>query len=345
MKKENYNKYKDIFKFIINVLSWVVLIILLMVAAFLLFYLASTKYYESKGKDYKAPISMYTIISPSMEPNLKVYDIIVDKKVNKPEEIQIGDVITFVSRSSFTSGMIITHRVVGIVYTNDGLEYTTKGDNNNSNDSATVPYENVLGKVYMRIPQLGRVQSLLSTGQGWLIFVIVPVALIIIADVVKLVRLSKANKKVTKTLTQEEEHLKEIEDKKLEIQESLKEKYQDKLSEVPKNDNAVEKEVIPKEESLPKYEGKSFAEFHIGAKDNELPKKQEFKTVESNEKKLEDFPKETITNDSIKIVENENIAQKSNVETTTESTSVTSEVKPAVVLPKRKVDLDLPKTK
>ena len=34
------------------------------------------------GKKYEPLISLYTIVSPSMEPNIRVYDVIITKKAN-----------------------------------------------------------------------------------------------------------------------------------------------------------------------------------------------------------------------------------------------------------------------
>jgi signal peptidase len=64
------------------------------------------------------------------------------------EEIKANDVITF----EMNSETLVTHRVVEI----KNGEYVTRGDNNNTNDGKTVPYENVKGKVDgLAIPILG----------------------------------------------------------------------------------------------------------------------------------------------------------------------------------------------
>ena len=83
-QKESYNGIKKIVKTIASVISWVVLVILLFLAAFLAYYFLANKLYASKGEKYEPKIGLYTIVSPSMTPNLKVYDVIVDVKVKKP---------------------------------------------------------------------------------------------------------------------------------------------------------------------------------------------------------------------------------------------------------------------
>lgn len=224
-QKESYNGIKKIVKTIASVISWVVLVILLFLAAFLAYYFLANKLYASKGEKYEPKIGLYTIVSPSMTPNLKVYDVIVDVKVKKPEDIKVGDIITFISTSSISKGLTITHRVVAITETENGLEYKTQGDNNLSPDSTTVQFKNVLGKVLFKVPQLGRLQSFLSSSYGWLIIVVIPALLIILSDILKIFRLTGAKKKVNEALTTEVKKEEKEKEKKKEIEEKLKKRY------------------------------------------------------------------------------------------------------------------------
>ena len=87
------------------------------------------------------------VLSGSMLPTYSVGTIIYYKQVPK-EEIKANDVITF----EMNSETLVTHRVVEI----KNGEYVTRGDNNNTNDGKTVPYENVKGKVDgLAIPIIG----------------------------------------------------------------------------------------------------------------------------------------------------------------------------------------------
>lgn len=223
--KENYNRFKHVTKFVANAISWTVLVILVLIAGFLVYYYVANKIYASKGEKYEPGIGLYTIVSPSMTPNLNVYDVIINVKVDKAEDIKIGDIITFVSTSAISKGLTITHRVVAIVETSNGLEYRTQGDNNLNPDGATVPFGNVLGKVLFRIPQLGRVQYFLSSSYGWLLIVVIPALLIIISDVLKIIKLSGAKKKVNYALSTEEKKKDTEIKKKEEIKETLKKRY------------------------------------------------------------------------------------------------------------------------
>ena len=198
MKSTNYHGTKGTLKFISTIISWTVLVILVFVALFLAYYTIGNKLAEKKGEKFEPFVSLYTIISPSMTPNINVWDVIVSKKVDKPEDIKVGDVITFISTSSISRGMTITHRVIGIGMDEQGVTYTTKGDNNLSPDGAPAKYDNVIGKVILRIPQLGRVQSFLANQGGWLIAIVIPALFIIISDIVKIVKLAGVKNKIEK---------------------------------------------------------------------------------------------------------------------------------------------------
>ena len=133
-------------KMILKILSWVVIGLLVLLAGFLMYYVITSKLYEAKGKKYEPKMSLYTIISTSMEPSIKVYDVVVDVKVNA-NKIKEGDVITFISTSTLSEGMTITHRVINVVETENGRKFRVQGDNNSTPDTSLVDESNILGKV------------------------------------------------------------------------------------------------------------------------------------------------------------------------------------------------------
>lgn len=198
MKDGNFSVGK-IFKVISKVLSWALFVVLLIAAVFLLYYFIATKIYAAKGSGYEPKFSIYTIASGSMEPKIKVYDAIVNIKANNPNDIEVGDVITFVSTSLLSPGKTITHRVIAITQDEDGkICYQTKGDANDIADQACAKYHNIIGKVIFKIPQLGRVQKLLASKGGWLIFILIPALYIIGRDILRLTKLSSIKNTATK---------------------------------------------------------------------------------------------------------------------------------------------------
>ena len=108
-----------------------------------------------------AGYQIYHVISGSMEPAIPVESVVYVKDV-APADIQKKDVIAF--HSVLGEEAIITHRVVS----NNRVagEIVTKGDANTKEDMEPVPYENVLGKVALTVPVLGKILATVATIQG-----------------------------------------------------------------------------------------------------------------------------------------------------------------------------------
>lgn len=249
MKKKNENiiSFTNALKFVTGIISWVVLVILVLIAVMLVYYFLATKIYGEKGENYKPAFSLYTILSASMEPNIKVFDVIVDVNVRKPEDIKVGDVITFISSSNLTADMTITHRVIEVVKDGDNYSYKTQGDANLIPDNTNAEYKNVLGKVIFKIPQLGRLQEFLGQKGGWLIVIVIPALGIIISDILKIFRLSGAKTSVNNLNTQEENQKEHEEQVKNEIENNLYLRYSDKIDQEEKNQNNDEENYETKE--------------------------------------------------------------------------------------------------
>lgn len=224
------NKSKNIFfqsfKIISNIISWVLLILLVIIAGFLVYYFLSTNACKNR-EDYCEPkITLYTIISPSMTPTIKVYDVVVNIDPKSEAEINVGDIITFHSTSKLYSSRIVTHRVIEKRVNENGItEFKTQGDNNLSPDDTYIPYENVVGKVIFKIPQLGRIQFLLTSTGGWLFLIIIPALLLILYDIIKLFKLFDARKRVDATINLEKKQQLEEKESLEIIRNNLKKKY------------------------------------------------------------------------------------------------------------------------
>ena len=102
----------------------------------------------------------YTVLTGSMEPTLSPGTLIVVKPV-PATELRAGDVITFQVESD--NPAVNTHRITQVVYDVQGTpRFQTQGDANNvADDWALVP-EQIRGKLWYSVPQLGRVNVLLT---------------------------------------------------------------------------------------------------------------------------------------------------------------------------------------
>ena len=195
--KQRYKKIVKAFDYVGKIISSALLVILVLVGIFLVYYLVSAKKL-STDPNYEPKLSLYTIVSGSMEPNIRVYDVVLDSSVSDPASIKVGDVITFKSTASISKDLTVTHRVVDIKLVNGKYEYVTKGDWNPAIDSDTAKFENVIGKVILRFPQLGRVQFFLSTRMGWFLVVLLPAMGVIVYDIIKLIKLLATKKTAEK---------------------------------------------------------------------------------------------------------------------------------------------------
>ncbi len=195
-----YKILKKPLKFIGSIFSWTIILILIIVSVFLAYYFIASNIYSAKGAGYEPAVSLYTIVSPSMVPNINVYDVVLVNKVRDPSEIEKGDIISYNS-SDFREGEVIsvTHRVVDVMIDNNGnYSYITKGDNNYTRDPVPVNYSSIIGEVSLRIPRLGEVQFFLASEIGWIIVVIIPALFVIIKAVIRITRLAELGKRIPK---------------------------------------------------------------------------------------------------------------------------------------------------
>ncbi len=102
-----------------------------------------------------------------MEPELNIEDIVIAKTV-KENNLKENDIICFRKGEC-----VVTHRITKIFKTNNGFEYKTKGDNNNTEDSGTITFDLIEGKVIKKIPRLGNIVLLLQKKSLIIIIIIV----------------------------------------------------------------------------------------------------------------------------------------------------------------------------
>ncbi len=222
------NLFSQILHMISNIISWVLLILLVIIAGFLLYYFITTNICKSKGDTCTPKVTLYTIVSQSMVPTIKVYDVIVNVTPETSDEIEVGDIITFHSTSKLYTERIVTHRVIEKRTNEDGIvEFRTQGDNNISPDDTFVPYSNIIGRVIFKIPQLGRIQFLLTSTGGWVLIIIIPALFLVLFDVLKLKKLLTAKNKVATALEVKEDQNIQSPEVILERKEQLKKKLLD----------------------------------------------------------------------------------------------------------------------
>ena len=275
---------KNFFQILFKLLSYIVIAFVCAITFFLLYYIVTAQLH-AKDENYRPGVSIYTIVSPSMTPVIKVYDIVVNVKVSNPSSIQIGDIITYKSKAPNSEGMTITHRVVAVDKTQDGkYEYMTQGDNNSEPDSLMVTFDQVIGKEIMIIPKLGRVQFLIANQKGWLLLLLIPIGIYLIKEFAKLMNLLSLRKKVTNVISEEKTYkptVDEVEERKEQIKLKLKE-------------NQTEKDSVVKSEKEPTSFLEQYTETKLEVKTNKYAELKALKEKQQKEEVVEEQPKPVV---------------------------------------------------
>ena len=133
------------------------------------------------GKDASLfGFKIYHIMTGSMEPTVPVGSDILVKAVD-PETLEVGDVISFVSRDDAIYGYVNTHRIKQIERQSDGkLYFLTKGDANGTVDSVLVCQDDIKGKMLLHwhLGTLSMFYKFLHTGPGFMTVIALPLLVI-----------------------------------------------------------------------------------------------------------------------------------------------------------------------
>lgn len=184
-------------RFITSVISYALFIWLLLIGLTLLLYIGDIKKRAMKG-DYSPPAyNAYVVLTGSMVPEIMPKDVVITKK-REAKDLEVGDIITFLSSDVRLSNIIVTHRIKAKYFDSTTGKYTfqTKGDANNTADFTLAEDTNIIGEVIFKIPKLGYIQTLLATKGGLIIIVLIPCLAVLSYDIVKLIK--NIGKKVSK---------------------------------------------------------------------------------------------------------------------------------------------------
>ncbi len=151
-KTEKKKWYKSVSNWLIIVAS-VILIPILVINIWIMIQAKTNKDEIPSVFGYKP----FIVLSGSMEQEIYQGDLVLTKIVD-PATLKVNDIIAFRDQED----TVTTHRIIDII-TNEGETYfITKGDNNNSQDSNLVSFDDVEGIYLFRIPGIGTFMNSLS---------------------------------------------------------------------------------------------------------------------------------------------------------------------------------------
>lgn len=130
----------------------------------------------------------YVVAGDSMSPAVRVGDAVLLEMV-AADDIRVGDLITF---RPLRSDTITSHRVISTHVVAGRMHFRTKGDANDLPDGELVPASNVVGRVALRITDVGGLYTFATTRPGRVVLIVLP-ALILLAGEVR--RLGKPRRR------------------------------------------------------------------------------------------------------------------------------------------------------
>ncbi len=179
-------KVLKVLKKIMNIVCWLFVIFLVAVVVF------SFVSRVTNSSPTFLGYSFYRVSSASMEPELMVGDVILDKTVENPKELKVGDVITFDGNSD-TGGIPITHKIIKAPYKDiDGVwRLQTKGVANDTPDEA-ITLDNVKSIMVCKVPFLTQVYKIFLSPWGLLIFIALLI-FIFIDEIIAIIKIVTGN--------------------------------------------------------------------------------------------------------------------------------------------------------
>ena len=190
---------KKILKTIFNVF-----LVFVIVSAFVVTVLTLTS--KKDGIPNIFGYSPFSILTPSMDPTLKVGDIAICKLIDKNTELNENDIIAFKTTIQGNK-VIVTHRINSINKLDDGtVVYTTKGDNNDVSDANTITRDDVVA-IYTnkKFRLLGYVLDFIRNKWVFLFLVILPLAILFILELVGLIKDLVINEEIKRKEAEEKE--------------------------------------------------------------------------------------------------------------------------------------------
>ncbi len=192
---------------------------------------------------------MHYILTESMTPTLQVDDVIISKVVGERVEInelQVGDIITFIGEYGDIKGVTVTHRIVKAPYFSESLQkqvVLTKGDKEGAKIDDPVPVENIMGVMAVNAKLLGSIYQFVTSTIGMILVIGIPLVVVFVILIVRLVKviLVPVKEELDKEIAMsEEEKIAEIKAKAIEELLQQQKENQEVESKIVKNENISE---------------------------------------------------------------------------------------------------------
>jgi signal peptidase len=158
---------------------------------------------------------MFSVASSSMAPDYQIGDVLI-VKITEPEDIKVGDSVTYYGKVGSFANKVITHQVIKIEKNVDGKRvFHTKGISNLVEDPL-VYEEQIYGVVQFKAETLSFIYKVVNTKYGMFILVILPIFYIIGSEMLAFMLENEEKRRRPKQIEEVEEEVVEEEPKKKE---------------------------------------------------------------------------------------------------------------------------------
>lgn len=158
-------------KKIFNVIATVFLFFLIVVVIFV--FISRTRGESPSVFGYH----VFRVSSDSMVPTLDVEEIILVKE-SKPEEVNKGDIVTYIGEQGDLKDMTVTHRVVsGPTKVGDTYYLTTMGDKEGAVADPEISFDRVIGKYITSLPVIDKIYTFFLSPVGLITFIVLIIVL------------------------------------------------------------------------------------------------------------------------------------------------------------------------
>ena len=246
-------------KRVANTIINVVLVIAIVMAAICTY----ISYVSTSGNGVPSilGIRIFSIQTESMYPTLEPGDLIFDSAVKDTSELKIDDIITYWTVID-GQRVVNTHRITQIYDGGGYLIFETKGDNNTASDALTVHESEIIGQYNgKKIAGLGKVFDYLQTSTGFLIVIVIPVAIFFLFHLIQFFRVLFEYNNLKNKLSYEQERgknedllsdeRKTLEETRKQEREKLEKELRDKLKAELLAANAESEEEAKEPEKTP----------------------------------------------------------------------------------------------
>ena len=194
---------KKILNIVVKIATWTLVAFTVFMMIFTVFTALTVNKNERSVFGYKFYIVKTDSMSLSdknadLDVHFDAGDIVIVKNVQYPQNLQAGDVISFMSTNQDDSfGDTITHMIREVKTTADGklIGYVTYGTNTGVDDEAVVEPEYILGVYAGKLTGVGNFFAFVKSTPGYIVCILVPFLLLILYNGVNVIRLFRRYKR------------------------------------------------------------------------------------------------------------------------------------------------------